>query len=62
MAGGDEQHVTKAIRNCRGPGMESNYSFTDGLKKTKYMVIQTVKERERPITEEVEEGKIDRTE
>ena len=55
MSAGGHADVTKTIKNCRE--VEETKKFTDGLKKKKYMVMQTGKEDTREITEEGQIGK-----
>ena len=59
MSAGNAEDVRKAIRNFKE--MEDLKKFTYGLKKTKYMIMNTGKEREEIIDEEVGLGKITRT-
>ena len=59
MSAGNPNDARKAIRNFRE--MEDMKKFTYGLKKTKYMVMKTGKEKEEIIDEEVNSGKVSRT-
>jgi hypothetical protein len=59
MSAGNAEEIRKAIRNFKE--MEELKKFTYGLKKTKYMIMNTGKEKEEMIEEEVNLGKITRT-
>ena len=59
MSAGDPEDTRKAIRNCRT--MEKLKKTTYGLKKTNYMVMNTGREEEEAIEEEVKEGIVPRT-
>ena len=59
MSAGTAEEIRKAIRNFAE--MEKRKKFTYGLKKTKYMVIKTGKEKEEEIKEEAKEGEVGRT-
>ena len=59
MSAGNAEEARKAIRNFKE--MEDLKKFTYGLKKTKYMIMNTGKEKEEVIDEEVGLGKITRT-
>ena len=59
MSAGNAEEARKAIRNFKE--MEDLKKFTYGLKKTKFMVMNTGKEKEEIIDEEVGLGKITRT-
>ena len=59
MSAGNAEEVRKAIRNFKE--MEELKKFTYGLKKTKFMVMNTGKEKEEMIDEEVGLGKITKT-
>ena len=59
MSAGNADDVRKAIRNCRT--MEKLKKTTYGLKKTKYMVMNTGKEKEEIIDEQVKEGTVKKT-
>ena len=59
MSAGSPEDTRKAIRNCRE--MEKMKKFTYGLKKTKYMVVNTGREKEEEINEEVKAGKVTKT-
>ena len=54
MSAGNAENGRKTIRNCRE--LEDLKKVTYGLKKTKYMVMNTGREKEEVITEEVELG------
>lgn len=60
MSAGSAEDIRKAIRNCKA--METLKKFTYGLKKTKYMVFNTGREKEEVIEEEVKAGKVNKTE
>ena len=53
MAVGTPDDIMKEIQNCRGMEIEKNMPY--GLKKTKYMVINTEKEPDELIEERVKE-------
>ena len=59
MSAGNAEEIRKAIRSCRS--MEDLKKFTFGLKKTKFMVMNTGREEEEVINEEVNMGKVTRT-
>ena len=59
MSAGDAEDVRKGIRNCRA--MEKLKKTTYGLKKTKYMVMNTGREKEEIIEESVKEGVVQKT-
>ena len=59
MSAGNAEEARAAIRNCKE--MERKKKFTYGLKKTKVMVMNTGKEKEEVIEEEVKAGKVNRT-
>jgi hypothetical protein len=60
MSAGTANDVRKAIRNLAE--MEKMKKFTYGLKKTKYMVMKTGREKEESIEEKVKEGKVEKAE
>lgn len=60
MTAGNAEESRVAIRSCKM--MEQQKKFTYGLKKTKYMILNTGKEKEESIDEEVKEGKVKQTE
>ena len=51
---GTEHNIRKGIKNCRR--METEKKKINGLKKTKYMVINMGKEPEEVIEERVNKG------
>ena len=55
-AAGKAEHIRKSIKNCARMGKEKNISF--GLKKTKYMIVKTGREKEEEINETVKAGRI----
>lgn len=57
-AAGGADDIRKGIRNCNQ--MEKKKKVTYGLKKSKYMVINTGRDKEEIISEEVKEGKIEK--
>ena len=59
MSVGTAEDVRKAIRNCRS--MEKMKKTTYGLKKTKHMTINTGREKEEVIEEQVKEGTVTKT-
>jgi hypothetical protein len=59
MSAGTAEEVRKAIRNFAE--MERRKKFTYGLKKTKYMVMKTGREKEEEINEKVKEGIVGET-
>ena len=59
MSAGNPGEARKTIRNCRE--MEELKKVTYGLKKTQYMVMNTGKEKEEIIEEEVGLGQVTRT-
>ena len=58
MSAGTAEDIRKAIRNFAE--MEKIKKFTYGLKKTKYMVMKTGREKEESIEERVKEGKVEK--
>ena len=58
MSAGTADDIRKAIRNFAE--MEKIKKFTYGLKKTKYMVMKTGREKEESIEERVKEGKVEK--
>ena len=59
MSAGNPEEIRKGIRNCRT--MEKLKKTTYGLKKTKHMVMNTGKEKEETIEEQVKEGTVMKT-
>ena len=59
MSAGTAEEIRKAIRNFAE--MEKVKKFTYGLKKTKYMVMKTGREKEEIIAEGVREGMVSQT-
>ena len=60
ILGGDKaEAVRKTIRKMRQLEKEKKYTF--GIEKTKYTVMETGKEEEEEIEEEVERGKVEKT-
>ena len=57
---GNAENVRKGIQNCRRMEIEKKMEY--GLKKSKYMIIGTGKDKEEEIKEVVKEGMIQRTE
>ena len=60
MGAGSADKIRTSIRNMRW--LEKLKKYTFGLDKTKYMVINTGEEEEEIIEEEVEGGKVEKTE
>ena len=56
MSAGCANDIRKGIRNCRE--MEKLKKVTYGVKKTKYMVLNTGRDEEEKIEEEVKMGMI----
>ena len=56
---GTADTIRKGIQNCRGVEIEKKVIY--GLKKTKYMVINTGKEPEEVIEERLKKGIVQET-
>ena len=59
MSAGSPEDIRKGIRSCRK--MEQLKKVTYGLKKTKYMILNTGREEDEEITEEVNKGRVGST-
>ena len=59
MSAGTAEEIRSAIRNFAE--MEKRKKFTYGLKKTKYMIMKTGREKEEKIEENVKEGVVEET-
>ena len=57
---GSAEEVQKGIRNCKE--METKKKMKYGLKKSKYMVVKTGKEKEELLIEAVKAGNIEKSE
>ena len=56
---GTADNIRKGVQNCRRMDIEKKMIY--GLKKTKYMVINTAKEPEEVIKERVKQGIVQET-
>jgi hypothetical protein len=60
MSAGNAEEARKAIRSFKS--MEDLKKYTYGLKKTKFMIMNTGKDKEEEIAEEVTMGRVTQTE